>query len=185
MPPPPPPLASWTNQAIVLYHGTLDLHVASIRTAVTVLLGRSHTDFGQGFYTTTVENQARLWAWQLALRKGTIHPGCRAAVVRFDVPRDDLAGLDAVWFVRGLPDATDFWSLVSHCRTGGATHGRAAAPGWYDVAIGPVAASWRRRIAFPDMDQISFHTPKAAGILDTSPKNAMVRDAGGTWSVLP
>lgn len=185
MHPPIPPPVAWTNQAIALYHGTLDIHAPSIRAGVAVHLGRLYTDFGQGFYTTTVESQARSWAWQLELRNRIAHPGCRAAVVQFDVPRNDLAALEAVWFVRGALDAEDFWSLIGHCRAGMAAHGRAAAPGWYDVAIGPVAASWRRRIAFRDMDQISFHTPKAARVLDASPKGAMVLDAGGIWSVLP
>lgn len=184
MHPPIPPIA-WTNQAIALYHGTLDIHVPSIRAGVAVHLGRPHTDFGQGFYTTTGESQAQSWAWQLELRNRVAHPGCRAAVVQFDVPRDNLAALEAVWFVRGAVDAEDFWSLIFYCRSGMAAHGRAVPPGWYDVVIGPVAASWRRRTAFRDMDQISFHTPKAAGVLNASPKRAMVLAAGGTWSILP
>jgi hypothetical protein len=185
MHPPIPPPIPWTNQDIALYHGTLDTHVPSIRAGVLVHLGRLHTDFGQGFYTTTEENQARSWAWQLEQRNRVAHPGCRAAVVQFDAPRDDLAALEAVWFVRGVFDAEDFWSLIFYSRSGMAAHGRATPPGWYDVAIGPVAASWRRRIAFRDMDQISFHTPKAAGVLNVSPKRATVLGAGGIWSVLP
>jgi hypothetical protein len=180
---PPPPV--WANQDIALYHGTLDIYVASIRGGITVGLGRPHTDFGQGFYTTTVEVQARSWAWQMQLRNQLAHPGCRAAVVRFDVPRDDLAMLETMGFVRGAFNADDFWSLVCHCRTGMAAHGRLAPPGWYDGVIGPVAASWRRRIAFADMDQISFHSPRAAAVLNASLNRVTVRDAAGNWSVLP
>lgn len=185
MHPPIPPPVAWTNQAIALYHGTLDIHVPSIRAGVAVHFGRPYTDFGQGFYTTTVENQARSWAWQLELRKRVVYPGCRPAVVQFDVPRDELATLEAVWFVRGALDAEDFWSLIFSCRSGMAAHGRTKPPSWYDVAIGPVAASWRRRVAFRDMDQISFHTVAAATVLDASPKQATVLGVGGVWSPLP
>jgi hypothetical protein len=40
--------------------------------------------------------------------------------------------------------------------------------GWYDVVIGPVAASWRTRLTIYDADQISFHTPGAAALLNAS-----------------
>lgn len=55
--------AHWTNQDLPLYHGTLDRYVSSILSGVDVTKGRAHTDFGKGFYTTTVERQARAWAW--------------------------------------------------------------------------------------------------------------------------
>src|SRR5262249_49794225 len=112
------PPTPWTNQNVLLYHGTLDVHVASIRGGVNPALGRAATDFGREFYTTTVERQARSWAFSLSKRR----PGTRPAVLRFDVSRDDLAGLDSIWFVRGNPDADDFWSLVVYCRTGGIAH---------------------------------------------------------------
>src|SRR5437879_4438088 len=105
----------WTDQRLALYHGTLDMHMQTILTGVAVHRGRPHTDFGRGFYTTTVERQARSWACQLFLRR----PGTYPAVVRFDVDRDALARLHSIWFVRGSFDADDFWSLVFHCRTGG------------------------------------------------------------------
>jgi hypothetical protein len=170
----------WTNQNVLLYHGTLDVHVASIRAGVNPALGRAATDFGRGFYTTTVERQARSWAFGLSRRRA----GTRPAVVRFDVPRDDLAGLESIWFVRGSPDAEDFWSLVVYCRTGGVAHARAKAAGWYDVAVGPIAAAWKRRLLKADADQISFHTTAAAKVLDLSRKDATVLDAG-VWRNYP
>ena len=157
----PPP---WTNQPLVLYHGTLDIHVAAILTAVDPLRGRRDADFGIGFYTTTLEEQAFRWAERLAWHRVGVSP----AVIRFEVDRDIFASLDCLWFVRGSRDATDFWSFVTHCRTGGSQHGRRAPGGWYDVVIGPVAASWRRRLAQPRSDQVSFHTERAAHLLDAS-----------------
>jgi hypothetical protein len=58
------------------------------------------------------------------------------------------------------------WSLVCYCRTGGVAHGRIPKGGWYDIVVGPVAASWRKRLSIQDADQVSFHTPAAASLLD-------------------
>jgi hypothetical protein len=178
----------WANQQLVLFHGTLDIHVASIRQAIDVTLGSPNTDFGQGFYTTTSQRQARSWAFRLFQRSQlTSSPG-RTAVVSFTLERDALAGLEAIWFVRGSQDADDYWSLIFHCRSGRPDHGRKITkPGWYDVAIGPVAAQWRKRRAIPNADQISFHTCKGEGILNAlqkSKKQAEVFDSG-LWSNLP
>jgi hypothetical protein len=114
---PPVPLPSpWTNQRLILLHGTLNIHAPAIVTGgVNVALGRPHADFGRGFYTTTVEQQARSWAWQLSLRRAGTFP----AVVRFDVDRDQLDALQSLWFVRGSFNEDDYWSLVFHCRRGG------------------------------------------------------------------
>ncbi|WP_089935978.1 DUF3990 domain-containing protein [Candidatus Entotheonella palauensis] len=155
----------WTNQDVTLYHGTLDRHVNAILTGgVNLTLGRMRTDFGRGFYTTTVERQAQAWAWQLSRR----FPGSFPAVIGFDVNRNRLADLQCLWFVRGSFDAEDFWSFILHCRTGGSDHGRATNQGWYDVVIGPVAASWRQRLTIYDADQVSFHTPNGVNLLNTS-----------------
>lgn len=162
----PPP---WANQPITLYHGTVDVHVPSILAGVNVGAGRARADFGTGFYTSTIDRQALSWAWQLSGR----HSGALPAVIRFDVDRDALAALDSVWFVRGGFDADDFWSLVFRCRQG-ADHGRGVNGGWYDVAVGPVTASWRQRSALADADQISFHTARAAAILDMSSPRRVV-----------
>src|SRR6266487_482863 len=63
--------SAWTNQLLPLYHGTLDIRVPSILAGVNVHHGRAHTDFGQGFYTTTVERQAHAWAWQRCSASGS------------------------------------------------------------------------------------------------------------------
>jgi hypothetical protein len=157
----------WTNQDLDLFHGTLQVHVAAVMAGVNVNLGRTNTDFGRGFYTTTSQRQAISWAWQLAQRQ----PGSVPAVVRFRVRRDDLARLDSVWFVRWLADADDYWSLVFYCHRGGSGHGRGPSNnGWYDVAIGPVAGPWFLRKTLFGHDQVSFHTDTAATVLDGSLK---------------
>jgi Protein of unknown function (DUF3990) len=167
MPPPYPP-HPWTNQHLTLYHGMVDVHVPSILRGVNVAQSRVRTDFGQGFYTTTVEHQARSWAWHAAQRR----PRTLPVVICFDVNRNDLAGLDSLWFLRGSFDAEDFWSLVFHCRAGG-SHQREAPHMWYDIVGGPVAASWRQRLTLHDVDQVSFHTPRAATLLDRSNPRTM------------
>lgn len=166
MPTTPPSFATsrWANPPLTLYHGTTRSHVQSLLSGIIPARGRPYTDFGQGFYTTTVERQARSWAWQLSQR--TL--GHQPAIIRFDVPRDHVAILECLWFVRGTRSAADFWSLVIHCRTGASAHGRIDNQGWYDVVIGPVAAAWRRRRIIRDTDQVSFHTARAAALLDGS-----------------
>ena len=156
--------SSWTNQRLTLYHGMVDTQVASLLTGIDVRKGRLHTDFGQAFYTSTVERQTASWAWQLSRRL----PGTLPAVIRFDVDRDHLADLESLPFARGNFDADDFWSLVFHCRSGGSHHGRGGSRDWYDVVIGPVAASWRQRLTIYDADQVSFHTERAAMLLNAS-----------------
>jgi hypothetical protein len=162
--PPSSATSGWSNQLLTLYHGTTRSNIPSILTGFVPARGRPYTDFGQGFYTTTVERQARSWAWQLSQR--TL--GDQPAIIRFDVNRDNLAVLECLSFVRGTRSADDFWSLVIHCRTGASAHGRTRNQGWYDVVIGPVAAAWRRRRIIQDTDQVSFHTALAAAVLDAS-----------------
>ena len=121
-----------------------------------------HIDFGRGFYTTTLEHQARSWAWRVAERYGG-----RPAVVFADVERDALAKLESLAFVRGDFYAEDFWSFVVHCRDVGSDHARDSGEKRnYDLDIGPVAAAWKQRGLMADHDQISFHTPEAESVLN-------------------
>jgi hypothetical protein len=96
--------------------------------------------------------------------------GSPPRVIRLTLDRDDLARLEALWFVRGAVDAEDYWSFVHHCRTMGTHHGRVRKRGWYDVVVGPVSNKWRDRVAFPDADQISFHTPRSEKLLNAAMK---------------
>src|SRR2546425_11629306 len=102
-----PPPVPWTNQPLALFHGTLTVHVQGILQGVKITAGRRHTDFGQGFYTTTVERQARAWAWQLSLRPVNQKRGAQGqpVVLQFDVDREKLARLNFLCFVRGSFDA--------------------------------------------------------------------------------
>jgi hypothetical protein len=161
VPPPilfPPP--AWSNQDLVVYHGTVDTSVAAIVRGISVR-GHANTDFGPGFYTTTLQRQAQMWAAQIsATRSGTT-----PAVIEITIQRLALAKLRSLAFVRGDFDADDYWSLIHHCRTGGLNHGPL---GYYDVVYGPVAAFWNQRMIIADADQISFHTNSAEKVLQAS-----------------
>lgn len=150
---------NWTNQPLRLFHGTLLAHVKSISAGVSYQIGGQAQDFGPGFYTTTVRRQAILWGWTKAHSPGDI-----PVVVEFTASRNALAALDSLCFVRGAFDAVDYWSFVTNCRLGSALHGRANGK-YYDIVAGPVAAYWAQRSAFPDYDQVSFHSTKAINCL--------------------
>jgi Protein of unknown function (DUF3990) len=141
-------------------HGTLRKHVPSIRAGVSLANSRSNLDFGIGFYTTTSERQAEDRSWQLSQRRGG-HP----AVIRFNVNREELAALKILCFVRG---EHGFWKFIRYCRMGKPGHARRPSPRFYDVVVGPVAASWRQQIIMRDSDQISFHTQMAVDLLNRS-----------------
>jgi hypothetical protein len=158
----------WTNQRVTLYHGTVQASLPAIMAGIDLSRGRPHTDFGQGFYTTTWLRQAQSMAWRLAESRSS-----PPVVVRFDADREALASLDCLWFVCGSFTADDFWSLVYHCRSGRAGHGRRRNSGWYDLVAGPVVASWKQRLVFAESDQISFHTPRAARVLAASNPRVM------------
>jgi hypothetical protein len=162
---PPAVPTTWSNQKLVLYHGTIDTEAPAIVAQIDISKGRKFTDFGRGFYTTTILRQAKSWAWTRSQSK----LGSNFAVVRLEIERDALAGLQALWFVRGTFDDEDFWSLIFHCRSGNSPHGRTAYTiPEYDVVIGPAAASWKQRLAIHDADQVSFHTSDAERLLNSS-----------------
>ena len=149
-----PQSPGWANPDVALYHGTLNANQASIMAGINVVMGRSTTDFGRGFYTTTNISQARDWARRMSWSR----PGSLPLVIEFTVNRDDLASLESLWFARGDPLADDFWNLVTYCRSGSGGHSRGPNNGWYDVVVGPLASSVRRRsLVRLDGDQVSFH----------------------------
>lgn len=152
-----------------------------LRGGISHAMSAPDTDFGLGFYTTTLLRQAEDWAYikhkaESLFNRGL--PDFRPVVVWFRVPRADLAGLDALSFVRGDYDAEEFWSFVQHCRSSvRATKFRPAVihhherdasglPTWYDLVSGPVAAFWPQRSAMLNADQYSFHTQKAVDVLN-------------------
>lgn len=162
------PPESWTNPVVRLYHGTLVSRAASIvADGIQVSAGRTQTDFGPGFYTTTLERQAQSWAYQAAQRIS----GETAAVIMIEADRDELANLHTLAFVRGDFDAEDYWSFVVHCRSGARDHRCAGhSGGLYDLVIGPVASFWQQRTTIAGSDQISFHTLAAETVLNSSPR---------------
>lgn len=151
--------SSWQDQDLVLYHGTIEKYRASIVHGIDATRGRVNLDFGQGFYTTTFERQAVSWAWIKSQRD----PGSNPIVLRFQLSRASLAQLESMWFIRGTKTASDFWSLVFHCRRNGGSHRRTGNTGWYDVIAGPVVNTPLTSFSvIPGYDQISFHTPLAS-----------------------
>jgi Protein of unknown function (DUF3990) len=153
----------WTCQDAVLYHGTTEDVAKSIANKtyqINATAGSILTDFGQGFYTTSLFSQAATWAWQ----KGQ-WLGKSAAVLELEVSRIDLSNLKSLSFVRGGFLADDYWSFVFHCRSGVAKHKPDGS--LFDMVVGPVAAFWWQRLAIFDVDQISFHTPAAENILNS------------------
>jgi hypothetical protein len=151
----------WQNDPLVLFHGTLALHVPSIETGVDLRRARDRLDFGRGFYVTTSEEQARTWTADVTGDAG----GGAAAVLRFEITREVLTGLRCLWFVRATPDADAFWRFVQYCRTGGFAHRAETSGGWYDVVAGPVSLNWRRRRTLANSDQVSFHTARGVAAL--------------------
>jgi hypothetical protein len=157
----------WLNKDLVVYHGTDDISVGAqgfsrysvLPFGVNLRLCRPFTDFGQGFYVTTSEHQARQWANARLLRTlAPTGPQPNALVLAFTLGRDWLAALDTLAFVR---PASDFWDLVQDCRNGFPPHQRP--PPFnpcYDVVYGPVTL-WPQRLVIQDCDQISFHTQRA------------------------
>jgi hypothetical protein len=167
------PPVPWTNQYLVLYHGTVDASATAIVSGpILTVFGRTHTDFGPGFYTTTLLRQAHTWASQIAATK----PGTHPAVVELTVSRHALATLESLAFVRGDFDAEDFWSLVHYCRSGATDHGRhrLLSAAYYDLVYGPVAAFWNQRMSIADADQVSFHTPAAESVLNSSLRKRII-----------
>ena len=57
--PPPPWAGSEFSRFVELWHGCLRSDVKSIRAGIDPTLGNPVTDFGRGFYTSTVRRQAR------------------------------------------------------------------------------------------------------------------------------
>lgn len=172
------PAPQWNpprSRHVTLWHGctTQDRDAIELN-GIDLTVCRVDTDFGRGFYTTTIERQARHWAWvRCCDPKVANKAGIRPVILRFRVDRHKLAELPFIAFVLGQFGNKDYWSLVQHCRRDtpaaindhkGPTHDGGYR--WYDVAYGPVAAFWEQRVAMVDSDQLSFHTSRAAQLLD-------------------
>lgn len=184
-----PPAWESFRSDVLLWHGCLRPAATAIRReGVDPLRCRPDTDFGRGFYTTTVARQARHWAWQqFKLLKPEDRHGHSAVVLRFRVPLTELSALNSLHFVLGDTRNERLWSFMHHCRRSTPTavrdhlHPDPAQAGWYDVVSGPVAAFWQQCVAMIGADQISFHTPAAAGVL-----NRLIRSGDrAAFAILP
>jgi hypothetical protein len=163
------------SRYIRLYHGCTSQDANNIQVhGIDLTLCRLDTDFGRGFYTTTVLYQARQWAWARFYDPMVAHMRPNQPVVlKFVLDRHHLADLYLISFVLGGRMKRDFWSLVQHCRqsmpgTVNDHRGPVYQPDGtrgYDVACGPVAAFWRQRYAMQDADQFSFHTADGVRLL--------------------
>jgi hypothetical protein len=108
---------SWSSprsRYLCLYHGCTSQDEASIRASrIDLTQCRVDTDFGRGFYTTSVKDQARQWAWMRFYDPtvALIRPN-RPVVLKFVVKRHDLARLRFVSFVLAGRTKREFWSLV-------------------------------------------------------------------------
>lgn len=169
-----PPLWKQYAETVELWHGCVESDALAIRAnGVDPQRGHPATDFGRGFYTTTIRRQARHWAWQRAsVSSQTVRKNRRPVVLRFQIPLARLAELNSLQFVVGDFANERFWSLVHYCR--GSTPGNvrdhlhpdSARGGWYDMVVGPVAAFWQQRVAMTGADQFSFHTTVGAAVLN-------------------
>jgi len=159
----------WTNQNIILFHGTNSVAFSGItaKGCFDLSLCRDDTDFGSGLYTTTNKTQAEEWARRSSAglnRRHRTHPESTPHLIAFNVEREAIAQLTGLFFVRANPD---YWNLVEHCRMRG-DHTRSGPARWYDLIAGPVSTLPFRETIIEDFDQISFHTPDACIILYNS-----------------
>lgn len=180
---------AWTNGPLTLFHGStthalglpwlcsrrqIDAAVSAF--VPNVAFSTRAVDFSQGFYTTTVRDQARQWANEGVRRQAARTPPVPsgAVVFKYVVSRDDLAAADALVFVT---PSTDYFAFVRHCRRfpGALRHDRIRPPGpptapkpHYDIVYGPVSLGFQQ-LVIHGADQVSFHEQHLAGRLLTNP----------------
>lgn len=151
-----------------LYHGsTVEVRKPSLR------YGRKRTDFGQGFYTTTLPEQAEHWA---QIKRERANTG-RAVVSVYEID-DQLLKLPDLK-VREFIGVDESWLyFVAECRKKNALSHN------FDLVFGPVAndnvfatvnqfengllnaeAAIAQLKAYKTYDQLSFHTERVIGEL--------------------
>ena len=162
----------WTNRPMTLYHGTdtealtaytLRKHDTLSMFSIDLAQCSKRTDFGQGFYTTSWNHQARNWANRRVRNTRRAGVSSRAVVLSFAVSRDVLADLECLCFVRA---DGDYWDLVADCRRGIRPHQRTDSQRniAYDVVYGPVSLG-NQQLVILDSDQVSFHTSSGIAAL--------------------
>jgi hypothetical protein len=155
-------------EELLLWHGCTNNDWLSIKKKIDLTKCNPDSDFGRGFYTTTIKRQARQWAWIRYYDNPS--SGNYPVILEFRLDRNKLGGLSSLAFVVGDYHSLDYWSFVQHCRQSTANglwdHCRPGGTGWYDSVSGPVAADWRQRVCLDDADQLSFHSDNAKGLLE-------------------
>ena len=150
-----------------LYHGsTVTVRKPSLKP------GRPNADFGKGFYTTSVWEQAVRWAHIKQEREGSV----RAVVSVYEF--DETLLDNANWNIRRFTGADEPWLFfVADCRKSRSHE--------YDLVLGPVAndkvfttvnlfesgvlsaeAAILQLRAYKTYDQLSFHTPRTIDTLE-------------------
>lgn len=151
-----------------LYHGSIvEVRRPSLR------FGRERTDFGKGFYTTTLSEQAEHWAKIKKDRAKAV----RAVVSVYEI--DDRLLQDPTLNNREFYGVDEAWlEFVVKCRKKGAEKHS------FDLVFGPVAndnvfatvnlyesgvldapAAIAQLRAYKTYDQLSFHTKRVIGAL--------------------
>lgn len=106
---------------MICYHGS-DTIVDNPK----ILEAKRPLDFGEGFYVTTSENQAKSWAIKVSYRNNTNHK----CINRYEF---DMVGAKNDLLVLHFEVADEKWlDFICDNRSGKST-------GDYDIAIGPVA----------------------------------------------
>lgn len=151
-----------------LYHGsTVEVRKPSLR------YGRERTDFGKGFYTTSLSEQAEHWA----IIKKERSKATKAVVSVYEI--DDALLLDTSLHIREFHGVDEAWlNFVVGCRKENAVNHE------YDLVFGPVAndnvfltvnlyetgaldakAAIAQLRAYKTYDQLSFHTERVIAAL--------------------
>jgi hypothetical protein len=104
---------------MIVYHGTTE-----IIEKPDVVHSKKYLDFGQGFYLTTFENQARKWAVRKGMRQE------KPAIVNVYEMSEDWTNLNVLLFEQENEQWLEF---VCACRRGEPLNKK------YDIVIGSVA----------------------------------------------
>lgn len=175
---PASPWVSPRSRTVTLFHGTTAKSAKAIlQHGIDLSKCRPQTDFGLGFYLTSLKRQARHWAWIRYFKLSFSEQSQdQPAVLWLLLERISLAQLESLQFVLADYHFEDYWSFVQHCRQSqrrqNNVHDR---PGWYDMVGGPVAADWRQRTTVSGADQFSFHEGRGCDLLNHVLRNGVQR----------
>ena len=104
---------------MILYHGS---YLAVEKPNIS--FSRANTDFGQGFYTTTIKSQAEKWAERFKKQRGY------AVVSEYELNEFDLRKNASI--LEWTTYCEDWLDFIAECRHGGTG-------GDYDLVIGGIA----------------------------------------------